>query len=122
MIRHVVDARELAVKAKDGPDAERVRAATAHTSQAPRPLGLPRRPARPTGRRLCGPARGEPALAAGQFASRSWWAPGSDGAHHAGQFLQGRLHPLTDRQSRFDHLALLGTGPGRQGVFSLQAG
>ncbi|MFJ9841712.1 hypothetical protein ACIRYZ_14815 [Kitasatospora sp. NPDC101155] len=41
MIRHVVDARELAVKAKGGPDAERVRAATARTSQAPRPLGLP---------------------------------------------------------------------------------
>ncbi|MET8626611.1 hypothetical protein ABZW30_23110 [Kitasatospora sp. NPDC004669] len=41
MIRHVVDARELVLKAEGGPDAERVRAATSRTSQAHRPLGLP---------------------------------------------------------------------------------
>ncbi len=40
-ISHVIDARELALKAEGGPDAARVRAATARTSQAPRPLGLP---------------------------------------------------------------------------------
>ncbi|MDH6145517.1 DNA-binding CsgD family transcriptional regulator [Kitasatospora sp. GP30] len=40
-ISHVIDARELALKAEGGPDASRVRAATARTSQAPRPLGLP---------------------------------------------------------------------------------
>ncbi|MFB7128251.1 hypothetical protein [Kitasatospora sp. NPDC056273] len=39
MIRHVVDAREHAFNAKGGPDAERVRAATARTSRAPGPLG-----------------------------------------------------------------------------------
>ncbi|MFF2078596.1 hypothetical protein ACFVXG_28065 [Kitasatospora sp. NPDC058162] len=46
MIRHVVDARELALTAEGGPDAERVRAATTRTSQAARPLGLSS--ARPT--------------------------------------------------------------------------
>ncbi|MFD7737683.1 hypothetical protein [Streptomyces sp. MJM8645] len=40
MIRHVVDARELALTAEGGPNAERVRAATTRTSQAARPLGL----------------------------------------------------------------------------------
>ncbi|MGW3073928.1 hypothetical protein [Kitasatospora sp. NPDC001132] len=40
-IRNVIDAREHALKAEDGPAAERLRAATARTSQAPRPLGLP---------------------------------------------------------------------------------
>ncbi|MER7750890.1 LuxR C-terminal-related transcriptional regulator [Kitasatospora sp. NPDC097643] len=47
-ISHVIDARELALKADGGPDAARVRAATARTSQAPQPLGLPAdRPAPP---------------------------------------------------------------------------
>ncbi|MEU8927810.1 hypothetical protein AB0D10_44090 [Kitasatospora sp. NPDC048545] len=41
MIRHIIDARELALTSEGGPDAERVRAATARTSQTPRPLGLP---------------------------------------------------------------------------------
>ncbi|MFD8751638.1 hypothetical protein ACFV0O_11765 [Kitasatospora sp. NPDC059577] len=41
MIRYVVDARELTLKAEGGPDASRVRAATSRTSQAYRPLGLP---------------------------------------------------------------------------------
>ncbi|MFE4972849.1 hypothetical protein ACFRAR_12125 [Kitasatospora sp. NPDC056651] len=39
MIRHVVDAREHALNAEGGRNAERVRAATARTSQAYRPLG-----------------------------------------------------------------------------------
>ncbi|MER7772387.1 hypothetical protein [Kitasatospora sp. NPDC096140] len=48
MIRHVVAAREHALTAAGGPDAERVRAATARTSQATRPLGPPAdRPAPP---------------------------------------------------------------------------
>ncbi|MEU4588406.1 hypothetical protein AB0F92_41235 [Kitasatospora aureofaciens] len=76
-IRNVIDAREHALKAEDGPAAERARAATARTSQAPRPLGLPVGPARPAGRCRCGPARGEPPVAAGQFVTWSWWAPGS---------------------------------------------
>ncbi|MFI8456875.1 hypothetical protein [Kitasatospora sp. NPDC085464] len=41
MIRHVIDARELALTAEGGPNAERVRAATARSSRAPHPLGLP---------------------------------------------------------------------------------
>ncbi|MFD5434777.1 hypothetical protein ACFWJ4_21810 [Kitasatospora sp. NPDC127067] len=40
-IRHVVDARELALQAQDGLGAERVKAAAARTTNSPRPLGLP---------------------------------------------------------------------------------
>ncbi|MFE4482097.1 MULTISPECIES: hypothetical protein [Streptomycetaceae] len=47
-IRHVVDARELALQAQHGPDAERVKAASARSTHAPRPLALPaERPAPP---------------------------------------------------------------------------
>ncbi|MFJ4184203.1 hypothetical protein [Kitasatospora sp. NPDC089509] len=41
MIRHVIDARELALTTEGDPDAERVRAATARSSRVPHPLGVP---------------------------------------------------------------------------------
>ncbi|MFF2616874.1 hypothetical protein [Kitasatospora sp. NPDC058046] len=48
-IRHVVDARELALQTQGGRAAERVKAATARSTHAPRPPGLPaERPAPPT--------------------------------------------------------------------------
>lgn len=40
-IRYGVDAREAALKAGAGPSAGRVQAATARSTQAPRPLGMP---------------------------------------------------------------------------------
>ncbi|MFF4927154.1 MULTISPECIES: hypothetical protein [unclassified Kitasatospora] len=48
-ICHVVDARELALQDQNGPGAERVKAATARSTHAPRPVSLPvERPAPPT--------------------------------------------------------------------------
>ncbi|MFF3069204.1 hypothetical protein [Kitasatospora sp. NPDC057936] len=75
-ISHVIDARELS-QGRRGPGRRaRTGRHRPHLAGTP-PLGAACEPARPAGSRRLGPAGGEPALAAGQFASRSWWAPGS---------------------------------------------